>query len=548
MATGEVRRTGDTFPLLFGALLLLLCGWVLSLPEFPSQDGPMHVYYAHIFGTLLRGAHAYEGAFRIRSLLPPYALHYYLLIALTSFVSTAMAEKLIVCLIFLVLGSGFRYLARACGESGGLAALFMLPLLLNWSLGMGFFNFCLSLGFAMWALGVWWRMRRGPSAGLAIAFLVLVATITLTHPVPLLLVLGVAGAELALRTLTRASLNRGGNGSLPAAPPLSAAAWAGLWGIYAAACCSLLYVAQFTDRHRIQNNTSGSALTHGDVLKGFLLLRPISMFAGSRIDNMLYRAALYLVVLAAIGAGLRAMAAFRGSRLEFLLRSPWLWMAVVFPVIVVSIPRDMNGSHYFADRLLLLTWFGALLAASAHALPPRRWCQGLAAAATLMTLGVLGMAQSRVRPVAVALAAARAHPFAEPAGTAGLLLGTPGSAALAGANGKVAFDPNLFAPAYAFAATDTVMLNSPWLDLPILPLATRQGLLNQMYSPEILDIPQSMGDTLMHADPGTRASVLGRAHFLIFGDPEQKRAMMAGMPDAGRWACVPMQGGMLCTR
>ena len=536
---GTASEPPVSFRALFSILLLALCAWVLSLPEFPSQDGPMHFYYAHIFKSILHGAHGYDSFFYVRNLFPPYAVHYYLLILLTSLVSGAMAEKLIVCLIVVVLATGFRYLAIACGRTGYLASLFVLPLLLNWSLGMGFFNFCLSLGFAMWALGLWWRARGSASLGYLLLFLAMVVVLTLTHPVPLLLVIGVAGVDLAIRTV----FHREVFGERPRGRILIR-----LWSVFALTCTSLLYISHFTDKQRIEQNTSGSALTHPAVLVGFLRLRPVGIFAGSEWDNALYRAGLYLVLLGAIGVGFTAFQRARGARKSFLVSNPWLWMALVFPVIVVLIPRDMNGSHFFADRLVIVPFFGSLFAASAHRVFSRRAQIGTAALATAMTLGVLAMANSRIRPIAKVIAGERGQSFREMPGAAGVLLGTPVTEDLRHKVYKVSFDPTLFIPAYSFAESNTVLLNSPWLDLPILPLATKQGMLNRVYSPAVLDIPLLMLLALQKDDPSVRQHNLRLAQFLIYPREEDATALMAGVPDADRWRCRPLSVGLICDR
>src|SRR5580698_7674711 len=137
------------------AFLLLLAGycvWILTLPLFPSLDGSLHLYYASVLGSLLSGSRDFASYYFIRHLLPPYALHYYFLIAVAHFFGYVVADKLLVCLIFITTACGFRYLARSLGPSGDLMSLFIIPLLLNWPLGMGFYNYCLAIGMALWAL------------------------------------------------------------------------------------------------------------------------------------------------------------------------------------------------------------------------------------------------------------------------------------------------------------------------------------------------------------------------------------------------------------
>ncbi len=55
------------FLALFVLLMGLMCGFVLSLPEFPSQDGPIHVYYAHVLTSLFQHGTIYQPYFYIRS-------------------------------------------------------------------------------------------------------------------------------------------------------------------------------------------------------------------------------------------------------------------------------------------------------------------------------------------------------------------------------------------------------------------------------------------------------------------------------------------------
>jgi hypothetical protein len=70
----ELRRNA----FLFTALVALICAWVLSLPVFPSQDGPAHKFYAGVLGQELFGD-PYGHAYRIRMPVPPYASQDYFL-------------------------------------------------------------------------------------------------------------------------------------------------------------------------------------------------------------------------------------------------------------------------------------------------------------------------------------------------------------------------------------------------------------------------------------------------------------------------------------
>ncbi len=69
---------------------LLLCSYVvatLAQKSFPTQDGPLHLYYADVITHLLRGDGAYGDYFTIKHWLPPYAFHAYVLVALNGLVA-----------------------------------------------------------------------------------------------------------------------------------------------------------------------------------------------------------------------------------------------------------------------------------------------------------------------------------------------------------------------------------------------------------------------------------------------------------------------------
>jgi hypothetical protein len=175
--------------------------WILSLPAWPSQDGPVHLYYTHVFGTLLsHHSSAYAPYYTIKHLLPPYALYYYALLLLSKGFSLLLADRLIVCVYVVLFVFGFRYLAQTVGPSADRMTLIATPLVLNWSVGMGFVNFCLAFALVLWAMGLWLRLRDARVAPRVI-FLLLLAAITLTHPVSLLLLLAFCAFDVVQRML-----------------------------------------------------------------------------------------------------------------------------------------------------------------------------------------------------------------------------------------------------------------------------------------------------------------------------------------------------------
>ncbi len=123
----------------FCFFLGVVCAWVLSLPVFPTQDGPMHRYYAHALGAVLAHDPRYA-AYAVRRPFPPYATQYLTLLALFHVFSYSLAEKLFTCAEILCFGFGIRFAATAVGPAGAWVSLLVVPLLLPWFLMMGFYN------------------------------------------------------------------------------------------------------------------------------------------------------------------------------------------------------------------------------------------------------------------------------------------------------------------------------------------------------------------------------------------------------------------------
>src|ERR1700761_6102323 len=254
-APGISRRSAS---LLFACLTGVFCLWALSLPLFPTQDGPMHKYYVHVLASLLAGSHNYT-AYVIRHPLPPYATHYAVLLGLTRFISFDLAEKILICLIFLCTAYGVRYCAKALGEQGAWLSLCVIPLVLNWPVGMGFLNYSLAVGLLFLTAGLWLQAANKPRLWWMFALVTLL--LTLTHPIPLLLLIAFAGLDLTIRLLQGSSFKN--------------FRWQ-LMGLAFAGLCFLSTLGS-VDRSRSASNLRGFGV-HTNTLIGSLALSGISPF------------------------------------------------------------------------------------------------------------------------------------------------------------------------------------------------------------------------------------------------------------------------------
>lgn len=504
--------------------------WLLSLPSFPTQDGPIHLYYTHVLKALFsQQPGAYAEFYRVKHLLPPYALYYYALLGLSRFVPLLLADKLIVCAYVISFVFGFRSLARAFGPNAEVMTLFASLVLLNWPLGMGFVNFCLSLSLAFWAIRLW--LRFGGQAGTAqrVLFVAIAIAAMFTHPVPLLAILGVAGLEVIVRVVRGRTRWR----SLPYL--------ASDIGTLFAAACTLAYVKLFTASRPLQQTVvehqpegTVSLIAHNAM--NYAAEKGVAFLLGPGAALRAYRGILLLAFLLPLAVAVWQMLRDR-ERLATRAGGA-LVLAVVAIVLMPFMPHDLNGSHFFAERLLLFVWLLPLLAASGGPEASRRVRMAAAGFVVIAQAIILFSANAQLRPVAAAIASADTAP--------GQIVARPGEVGLVledqrpvdGSSG-LSFNPFLWGAVNALRHDNAVMANTPWLDLAIIPLGAREKLPIGSLKPEELEFPSILRNDLMQ-QPAVRAHLLSSVDFVVIQQAGRAPAQGADPLLAGgpfEWNC-----------
>jgi hypothetical protein len=519
--------------ILFAGLVFIFCGWALSLPLFPTQDGPMHKYYVHAIASLLSGSQSYH-SYVIRHPFPPYATHYAVLLGLTRFLSFDLAEKLLICIIFVCTAYGFRYCARSLGPSGDLLSLCMVPLLLHWSLVMGFLNYSLAIGLFFLAAGLWCRAAAGYNR-LWLLFALVSFLLALTHPIPLLLLIVFCSLDLLIR------LSQSGF-------VLKDYRWM-FFGL-AVAGLSFLYPLASVDRSRSVSNLRGTAL-HSDALISSLALFGISPF-DTRSKNLFincYRLGLYALLLGCLA--LAATGLLRRWRARQLRPSDsMLFLAVAILVAIPILPPSMNGSDFFSQRLMILPWLGAIAAASGYR-TPRLLARIAPLFAVALALTTLAPAEIFFRPVAHQLFVLERQSLPEHA--QGLAILDPAMLKAVRVQHQLGFNPYLWSGVLPFVHADDVMLNSPFMDQKITPLMPAPGgdlLIDQMSSAEEAERLINGNVNLPALPPAMRSTLLASTRLVVFvaapAEVEQGLAPLAGESLAAHYACTSHTWYLVC--
>lgn len=458
---------------------LLLAGemvWIFSLPMFPTQDGPMHLYYARIISSLLSGTSVYSGYFYIQHILPPYSLHYYFLAMAIHVLPPRIAEKLLVCSASALLAMGFRSFTKTAGDETGVTSLAVMPLLFHQALLMGFYNYSLALGIAFWVLTFWVRASRRRKLSDWLSFLVLTYLVMLSHPVPLALVLALTAIDLAsrllqdwirsrsFRTVLRVGLRRYSVDVL----------------FLALASLSAIYVVTFIEPARSKGSL-GPAHTIPEAFMRIVKTEcAVGIFAGPGIATVIYRIGLCALVAVALWVASRGLLA-RIRKADWKVTDLLLLSGVLMIGFYPWIPPTISGADYFADRLMIAAWL--ICAASAAAAQVTPWMQRIAIGLSVsFTVFVLCMAQIRIAPVAHNLA--EMEQFSRGSvGETGLLLCTGRSAP------GLAFEPYWWSGVSYFRRFNAILLNSPWLDSHYMMVGGRPPLMTTEYPKRLLDDP-----------------------------------------------------------
>lgn len=419
-------------------LILLTCTAAIpfAAPLFPSQDGPVHLYYVDVLRGVLAHSPPYANHFVLKSPLTPYSLEYYALLALELLFSAPTSEKLLLAAYVFAFGLGFRYLVESVAEQGTPWMLTAIPFAMHMLVYMGFLNYCCAVAILLFQCGMWLRFsgcltRRRVAALAGGMFLLLVA-----HPVAVMAFLLFSGIHFVCAP--RPGRDR----------TLLMVAMAGV---------SLYWIGRFVDRGGAIAPNHAAVWGWFNTIATELQLFPIAPFTG-----ILFRAAPLLLiglVLCAAIAGIR-----RGARPDAIAL---LTTCALFFLLFCIAPERLSGGYYFAERFPIL-WVLFLLAGTSALRLPRRWSAGIGAVAGAVAMMAIVLQWSSVKEIGSRMARAVPAPQSVE-GAVGLMVGRHGDMPEG-----LAFHPYLWSGAHYFRESRAILANEPWMEMPILMLRPAQ--------------------------------------------------------------------------
>jgi hypothetical protein len=442
----------------FWAMVCIFAAAILIPPAFPSQDGPLHLYYAQVTRDLIANGSAWGGYFVLRHGVPPYLLQNILLLTFETIVPPLIAEKVLVVLCVALLCGAFRYMARSLDPDAGWATLLIFPAAMHKPLYMGFYNFSLGLGLALLVCAYWIRHAGAFKRRNAIAFLSGVAVLAITHPVALILTLFFAAVEQTVRAIR--AWRAGAFGSAWLARYRLTLLALGIGG------SSFFYLALYTKSANIARIPDVSVmLSH----------------AGSGLEAIWpMRTPLHQVVRAIITAGVLLVLAYRvrfqAAQADAGAVATLLFTGICAALFVIA-PNNVNGGDYFNERFALFA-FVFLLAFCAALNVPRRLAICIGATAAVLSLMLLVEQSIRTRPFAEEAARLDATRVMLQ-NQRGIVLATRGIIGPPDFN----FSPCTHMAAHYFRRAHAILVNAVWLHMPISLLAPRAWAPYQFLDP-----------------------------------------------------------------
>ncbi len=526
--------------------VLLTCAWVWSLPVFPSQDGPLHLYYVNALRQLL--AHrpgVYMDAYTIKSYVTPYSVYYYSLIGLGKFVRLETADKIMICLYVLLFATATRTLIRSVTKGSAWAPFCTLPVLLNWPLMMGFVNYSLSTCLACFALAAWCSGIGRPEPRYRIAFLLLIALMMVTHPVPWLIVLGFVWFELGVRLIhSRFAPRRH-----------SEATELRFWRLDVLtallACLPTFYILHFNGMVQTVEPEGPPAMPALHFLspgllpflgraQQFLRTFGVDIYAGNELLPRLYRLAISVLLFAILIAAVTYLLRRRRGN-TWSLAHTWLLFSLSLLPFLLFLPDKISDHYYFVSRLGILFFVSCVTGGSLAIQGMRKLGMSFAAFAYVLSMMTLAMAVRYITPVARSIASLSQAPAVPSTKHPGLLMQSPGFERVQGLD----FLPNLWAGAHYFRQHNLLLYNTAWLGDPIILVGVRPGRLRELDATYYEGVP--FLPSRMFLNGTALANVLDKVNLTVImrqGAPEAQNPLAdtlgATVPGAYAkdWTCI----------
>ena len=137
----------------FYFIVLLFASPLLFQSYFPTNDGPAHLYNAHLILEHLGGNSTFiSQLFEFNSHVEPNWIGHFLFVLFDFFFSSSVSERIIVALCMISLPISIRFFCTSTLNGKTYPAYLAIPFAYNFILVLGFYNFCLGLSLLFFGI------------------------------------------------------------------------------------------------------------------------------------------------------------------------------------------------------------------------------------------------------------------------------------------------------------------------------------------------------------------------------------------------------------
>lgn len=167
--------------LIFIIITLLSASQVFLYYVFPTLDGPHHLYNSNLILGLLQGDQLLESYYTLNSLPISNLTGHAILAFFNSFLPATTALNLLVFIYIAGMAFSFRYLMVTITGRFSPLNYAIFPFILNSSLILGLFNFCLGIVLLFVLLAYWFKVNRTLNIRQLIILGLLLILMAITH-------------------------------------------------------------------------------------------------------------------------------------------------------------------------------------------------------------------------------------------------------------------------------------------------------------------------------------------------------------------------------
>jgi hypothetical protein len=436
-------------PSVFGACAVAM---ILSLPLFPSQDGPVHLYYADILRGVLTHSGPYAQHFEIKSYVTPYVVLYYSLLALETVLPPLISEQLLVCGYVLTFILGFQYLVGALTDRPGPWPLVGAAFSLNFYLYMGLYSYLLATALSLLLSGYWLRSAKHLTPRRIAALTFGYVLLLLCHPVPAAIFLAFCGLHI-LVSFTYEYL---------ASPGQIQACWRSFRRPLSVVMVMGVAGAGFVSRFLASMPRASTAGTETSIRLLDNVGAELKLWSLSPLGSIAYRLVL-LALIASAGATLLIGLRRRREPIGAAAASV-AGMAVVCLIARCATPFSLNNGGAFFQQRFSIYWVMFLFAFCSVLKPPRWFVNTIGVVALGCTATVLCFQWTYLSATARNLNSALAEPLVAP-GSLGVVVSETDYV-----RREAVGDPFLGGSAHFFRNSKAIMTSAAWMDEPFIML------------------------------------------------------------------------------